>query len=87
MLPQYSFHTDQCKEAYAENLVKIASELSFLEPIYWGKFFVPYPDRKLYAPPKFFMLPQYSLHTDQSKEAYAENLVKIASELSILEPI
>ena len=31
-------------------------------------------------------LPQYRLHTE-SKEAYAENLAKIASELSILEPI
>ena len=33
------------------------------------------------------MLPQYRLHTDFSKEAYAENLAKIASELGILEPI
>ena len=33
------------------------------------------------------MLPQYKLHTDFSKEADAENLAKIASELSILEPI
>ena len=31
-------------------------------------------------------LPQYRLHTE-SKKAYAENLAKIASELSILEPI
>ena len=30
------------------------------------------------------MLPQYRLHTDLSKEAYAENLAKIASELSDL---
>ena len=34
-----------------------------------------------------FKLPQYRLHTDKSKEAYAENLAKIASELSVLEPI
>jgi hypothetical protein len=27
------------------------------------------------------------LHTDFPKEAYAENLAKIASELSVLEPI
>ena len=36
---------------------------------------------------KNFELPQYRLHTDLSKEAYAENLAKIASELSVLEPI
>jgi hypothetical protein len=47
---------------------------------------VPNPDRKLYAPHKNFELPQYRLHTGFSKEAYAENLAKIASELSILEP-
>ena len=57
------------------------------QPIYLGKFFVPNPDQKLYAPQKFFELPQYRLHTDKSKENYAENLAKIASELSILEPI
>ena len=33
------------------------------------------------------MLPQYRLDTDFSKEAYAENLSTIASELSILQPI
>ena len=33
------------------------------------------------------VLPQYRLHTDFSKEAYAENLEEIASELSVLEPI
>ena len=43
--------------------------------------------QKSYAPEIFFELPQYRLHTDFSKEAYAENLAKIASELSILEPI
>ena len=32
-------------------------------------------------------LPQYRLHTDFSKEADAENLAKIASELCVLEPI
>ena len=31
-LPQYKLHTE-AKEALAENLAKIASELSFLEPI------------------------------------------------------
>ena len=46
---------------------------------------MPYPDRKLYAPQKNFELPQYRLHADFSKEAYAENLAKIASELSSLE--
>ena len=75
------------KEAYAENLAKIASELSLLEPIQQGVFFVPDPDQKLYAPQKNFGLPQYRLHTDFSKEVYAENLAKIASELSVLEPI
>ena len=87
MLPQYRLHTDYSKEAYAENLAKIATELSILQPIFRGKFFVPNPDRKLYAPQKNFELPQYRLHTDFSKEAYAENLAKIASELSILEAI
>ena len=48
---------------------------------------MPYPDRKWYAPQKNFELPQYRLHTDFSNEAYAENLAKIASELSVLEPI
>ena len=40
-------HTDQSKEAYAENLVKIASELSVLEPIQQGDFFVPTLGQKL----------------------------------------
>ena len=48
---------------------------------------MPNPDRKLYAPQKKIEVPQYRLHTDFSKEAYAENLAKIASELSVLEPI
>ena len=48
---------------------------------------MPNPDQKLYAPQKNFELPQYRLHTDFSKEAYAENLAKIATELSILEAI
>ena len=48
---------------------------------------MPNPDRKLYAPQKHFEVPQYRLHTDFSKEAYAENLAKNASELSFLEPI
>ena len=34
-----------------------------------------------------FGLAQYSLYIDWSKESNAENLVKIASELSVLEPI
>ena len=34
-----------------------------------------------------FGLPQYWLHTDLSKESYAENLANNASELSFLEPI
>ena len=42
---------------------------------------------KIVTPEKFFELPQYRLHTDLSKEAYVENLAKIASELSFLEPI
>ena len=42
---------------------------------------------KIVTPEKFFELPQYRLHTDFSKEAYAENLAKIASELRFLEPI
>ena len=48
---------------------------------------MPNPDRKLYAPQKNFELPQYRLYTDFSKEAYAEKLAKIASELSFLEAI
>ena len=47
-LPLYRLHTDFSKEAYAENLAKIASELSVLEPIKQGDFFVP--NRKLYEP-------------------------------------
>ena len=48
---------------------------------------MPNPDQKSYTPQKKFELPQYRLHTDFSKEAYAENLAKNASELSVLEPI
>ena len=48
---------------------------------------MPNPDQKLYAPQKIFELSQYRLHTDFSKEVYAEKLAKIASELSVLEPI
>ena len=87
MLPQYSLHTDSFKEAYAENLAKIASELSVLEPILWGKFFVPNLWQILYTPQKNFVLPQYSHQTDLSKDIDAENLVKIASELSFFKPI
>ena len=78
VLPQYSLLTDFSKDIDAENLVKIASELSF---------FVPNLGQKMYAPQKKFVLPQYSLQTDLSKDIDAENLVKIASELSFLEPI
>ena len=35
----------------------------------------------------YIVLPQYSFDTDFSKEAYTGNLVKIASELIVLEPI
>ena len=48
---------------------------------------MPNADQKWYAPQKNFGLPQYRLHTDLSKEAYADNLAEIASELSVLEPI
>ena len=48
---------------------------------------MPNPDQKLYVPDKIFVLPQYRLYPHLSKEAYDENLAKIASELSILEPI
>ena len=51
-LGQYRLHTDLSKEAYAENLAKIATELSVLEPITQGVFFVPNPDQKLYVPDK-----------------------------------
>ena len=47
MLPQYRLHSDLSKEAYVENLAKIASELSFIEPIEQGDFFVPNLSRKL----------------------------------------
>ena len=47
---------------------------------------MPNPDRKLYAPQKNFELPQDRLHTDFSKEGYAEKLANIASELSVLQP-
>ena len=42
--------------------------------------------QKLYTPEKNFKLHQYSI-PDFSKEADDEKLAKIASELSILEPI
>ena len=48
---------------------------------------MPNPDRKLYAPQKNFELPQYRLHNDFFKEAHAENLANIASELRVLQPI
>ena len=42
---------------------------------------------KIVTAEKIFELPQYRLHIDFSKEAYAETLAKIASELRILEAI
>ena len=48
---------------------------------------MPNPDRKVYAPQKNVVVPQYRLHTDFSKEAYAENLANIASELGLLQLI
>ena len=51
-LPLHSLHTVFSKEIAAENLVKIALELSVLEPIQQGVFFVPNPDRKMYVPDK-----------------------------------
>ena len=68
-------------------MAKIASELSILEAIQQGDFFVPNLSQKWYTPQKNFEMPQYRLHTDFYKEAYAENLAKIASELRILEAI
>ena len=71
VLPQYSLLTDK-KEARAENLVKIASELSILEPIsfchtqhlllsnlVWNLMVAPLCQT-------FFVLPQCILHTDSS---------------------
>ena len=48
---------------------------------------MPNPDQKWYTPQKNFVLPQYRLHTDFSKETYAENFAKIASDLRVLQPI
>ena len=48
---------------------------------------MPNPDRKLYAPQKDFERPQYRNSVDLSKQANVENLAKIASELSVLQPI
>ena len=52
VLPQYRLHTDFSKEGYAENLAKIALELSVLEPIQQGGFFVPNLGQKMYVPDK-----------------------------------
>ena len=52
MLPQYRLQTDLFKEANAENLAKIASELSILEPMQQSDFFVPNLDQKMYVPDK-----------------------------------
>jgi hypothetical protein len=48
VLPQYSLQTDLSKDIDAENLVKIASELSFLDPTEQGDFFVPNLGQKMY---------------------------------------
>ena len=61
VLPQYSVQTDLSKDIDAENLVKIASELSFLDPTEQGDFFVPNLGQKMYTPQKKFVLPQYSI--------------------------
>ena len=47
---------------------------------------MPNLGQKMYAPKKIFVLPQYSLQTDLSKDIDAENLVKITSELTFLDP-
>ena len=67
MLPQYSHQTDLSEDIDAENLVKIASELSFLDPTEQGDFFVPNLGQKMYTPQKIFVLPQYSI--PQKKKA------------------
>ena len=61
VLPQYSLQTDLSKDIDAENLVKIASELSSLDPTEQGDFFVPNLGQKMYTPQKNFVLPQYSI--------------------------
>ena len=70
-----------------ENLAKIASEPRVLEANLVREVFCAQSVTKMVRTWKFFERPQYRLHTDLSKEAYAENLAKIASELSFLEPI
>ena len=86
-LPQYRLHTDFSKEADGENLATIASEQCFFTTNLLREVFSAQSRSKIDAPQKNFELPQYRLHTDFSKEAYAENLAKIASELSVLQPI
>ena len=86
MLPLCRPYTNLSKEAYAENLAKVASELRVLESILWGKFFVPNLWQKWYVHENFLSWVNIGF-TDLSKDAYAENLAKIASELSFLEPI
>ena len=66
MLPQYSHQTDLSNDIDAENLVKIASELSFLDPTEQGDFFAPNPGQKMYGPQKNFVLPQYSIPQKKS---------------------
>ena len=48
-MSEYRLQTDLSKEAYAENLAKIASELSVLEPIQQGEFFEPNLIQKQYV--------------------------------------
>ena len=50
------------KEAYAENLANIASELSVLEPIYPGDFFVPNLLQKWYVHENFLSCLNMNLH-------------------------
>jgi hypothetical protein len=52
-----------------------------------GSFLSPIPIENCTPTNKILRCLNDSLHTEFSKAAYAENLVKIASELSVLEPI
>ena len=52
-----------------------------------GSFLCPICDKNGTYMIEFCAASIYRLYTDFSKEAYAENLAKIASKLSVLEPI
>ena len=86
MLPQYRLHTDFSKEAYAENLAKIASELSILEQFSKVIFLCPICHKNGTPLNKILCCLNIGFILT-SKEAYAENFAKIASELSFLELI